>query len=88
MGISDLNTVGVMSWLDGTENVYNNWDYYQTMFPGKKCGVISTNFNWKYKPCDKARGFVCKRPLRGKRNDRKKMFNVHLYRICVQWPLK
>lgn len=72
MGISDLNTVGVMSWLDGTENVYNNWDYYQTMFPGKKCGVISTNFNWKYKPCDKARGFVCKRPLRGKRNDRKK----------------
>lgn len=72
MGISDLNTVGVMSWLDGTENVYNNWDYYQTMFPGKKCGVISTNFNWKYKPCDKARGFVCKRPLRGKRNDWKK----------------
>lgn len=65
IGISDLNNAGIMSWLDGTPNHYMNWDYFQRTFPGKKCGVVSTNFNWKYKPCNKARGFVCKRPLRG-----------------------
>jgi len=65
IGISDLNNAGIMSWLDGTPNQYMNWDYSQRNFPGKKCGVIATNFNWKYKPCDKAQGFICKRPLRG-----------------------
>ena len=45
-----------------------NWDFYQKNFPGKKCGVIFTNFNWKYKACDGSRGFVCKRPLRGQWN--------------------
>ncbi|XP_068747348.1 uncharacterized protein [Montipora capricornis] len=65
IGASDLNNEGIMSWLDGTPNHYINWDFYQDNFSGKKCGVIETNFNWKYKPCDKARGFICKSPLRG-----------------------
>ena len=65
IGISDLNNHGVMTWLDGTPSQFMNWDYYQKNFPGKKCGVIFTNVNWKYKACDGSRGFVCKRPLRG-----------------------
>ncbi|KAL9981471.1 hypothetical protein ACROYT_G010178 [Oculina patagonica] len=65
IGVSDLNNHGVMSWLDGSEPLFMNWDYYQKNFPGKKCGVIFTNVNWKYKPCDGARGFICKRSLRG-----------------------
>lgn len=65
IGVSDVNNQGIMAWLDGSEPNFMNWDYYQKNFPGKKCGVIFTNFNWKYKPCNGARGFVCKKPLRG-----------------------
>jgi len=66
IGVSDVNNHGIMAWLNGSEPNFMNWDYYQRNFPGKKCGVIFTNFNWKYKPCNGARGFVCKKPLRGK----------------------
>ena len=65
IGVSDVNNHGIMAWLDGSEPNFMNWDYFQNHFPGRKCGVISTNFNWKYKPCYGARGFVCKKPLRG-----------------------
>ena len=68
IGVSDLTNDGVLSWLDGSPPHFMNWDFYQKNFPGKKCGVIFTNFNWKYKACDGSRGFVCKRPLRGQWN--------------------
>ncbi|KAL9981473.1 hypothetical protein ACROYT_G010180 [Oculina patagonica] len=28
IGVSDLNNHGVMSWLDGSEPLFMNWDYY------------------------------------------------------------
>ena len=66
IGISDVSNHEVMSWLDGTPSNYINFDLIQHPSQGRKCGVIFTNLNWQSKPCDGARGFVCKRPLRGK----------------------
>lgn len=68
IGLSDVNNPGTVNWIDGTQHVYGNYDLMQENIPGRKCGVTSTQTNWKYKPCDGSRGFVCRRRLRGATN--------------------
>ena len=70
IGLSDLTNPGTLSWVDGTQHSYGNYDPVQATFPGRRCGMTSTQTNWKYKQCNGGRGFVCRRRLRG-------MFTCH-----------